>query len=139
MAEWDGILGYAGMNNFYLYRPGSSGPARILPWDADHTFQAPDYGVLAGAAENVLMRRMLEDPELRARYFQLVNEAIGVATSGDWLVREVISQYQQIRDSVLADTLKPYTNEEFDAAFAELLMFAQSRPAFVAQQVQQNQ
>ena len=139
MAEWDGILGYAGMNNFYLYRPGSSGPARILPWDADHTFQAPDYGVLAGAAENVLMRRMLEDPELRARYFQLVNEAIGVATSGDWLVREVIFHYQQIRDSVLADTLKPYTNEEFDAAFAELLMFAQSRPAFVAQQVQQNQ
>jgi spore coat protein CotH len=34
MAEWDGILGYAGMNNFYLYRPGSSAQARLFPWDA---------------------------------------------------------------------------------------------------------
>jgi hypothetical protein len=82
---------------------------------------------------------MLEDPALRARYFQLVNEAIGVAMSGDWLVREVTTQYQQIRDSALADTLKPYTNEEFDAAFAELLTIARARPAFVTQQVQQNQ
>jgi spore coat protein H len=138
LAEWDGVLGYAGMNNFYLYRPGSSAQARILPWDADHTFHAADYPLLAGAAENVLMRRMLEDPVLRARYFQLVNEAIGVAASGDWLVREITTQYQQIRDSVLADILKPYTNEEFDAAFAELLTFARARPAFVTQQVQQN-
>ena len=75
LAEWDGILGYAGMNNFYLYHPGSSTQARIFPWDADHTFHAADYPLLAGAAENVLMRRMLEDPVLRARYFQLVNEA----------------------------------------------------------------
>ena len=139
MAEWDGVLGYAGMNNFYLYRPGSSAQARLFPWDADHTFHAADYPLLAGAAENVLMRRMLEDPVLRARYFQLVNEAIAVAASGDWLVREVSTEYQQIRPSVLADPLKPYTIEEFDAAFAELLNFARTRPAFIAQQVQQNQ
>jgi spore coat protein CotH len=138
MAEWDGVLGYAGMNNFYLYRPGSSPQARIFPWDADHTFHAVDYPLLAGASDNVLMRRMLEDPVLRARYFQLVNEAIAVATSGDWLAREVVTEYQQIRDSVLADPLRPYTIEEFDAAFAELLAFARNRPAFVAQQVQQN-
>jgi spore coat protein CotH len=139
LAEWDGILGYAGMNNFYLYLSGTSAQARFFPWDADHTFHGADYPLLAGATENVLMQRMLEDPVLRARYFHLVNEAIGVAMSGDWLVREVTTQYQQIRDSALADTLKPYTNEEFDAAFAELLTIARTRPAFVTQQVQQNQ
>ena len=139
MAEWDGVLGYAGMNNFYLYRPASSLQARLFPWDADHTFHAADYPLLAGAADNVLMRRMLEDPALRARYFQLVNEAIVVAASGDWLVGEVFREYQQIRPSVLADPLRPYTIEEFDAAFAELLNFARTRPAFVAQQVRQNQ
>jgi hypothetical protein len=68
-----------------------------------------------------------------------VNEAIGVAASGDWLVREITSEYQQIRDSVVADPLKPYTNEEFDAAFAELLNFARTRPSFIAQQVRQIQ
>jgi spore coat protein CotH len=138
IAEWDGILGYAGMNNFYLYRPPSSTPARLFVWDADHTFHAADYPLLAGAAENVLMRRILEDPVLRARYFQLALEAVNVASSGDWLVREVTNDYQQIRNAVYADPLKPYTNEEFDAAFAELLTFARTRPAFVTGQVQQN-
>jgi len=138
MAEWDGILGYAGLNNFYLYRPAASAQARLLPWDADHTFQAADYPLLAGAAENVLMRRILEDPVLRARYFDLLLEAGASASSGDWLVNEVTRDYQQIRDSVLADTLKPYSIEEFDAAFAELLSFARTRPAFIRSQVQQH-
>jgi spore coat protein CotH len=138
MAEWDGILGYAGLNNFYLYRPAASSQARLLLWDADHTFQAADYPLLAGAAENVLMRRMLEDPVLRARYFDLVLEAVGAASSGDWLVNEVTRDYQQIRDAVLADSLKPYSIEEFDAAFAELLAFARTRPAVIRSQVQQN-
>jgi hypothetical protein len=84
------------------------------------------------------MRRMLEDPVLRARFFQLVLEAVNAASSGDWLEREVANDYLQIRDSVRADPFKPYTNEEFDAAFAELLAFARTRPAFVASQVQQN-
>jgi spore coat protein CotH len=138
MAEWDGILGYAGLNNFYLYRPAASAQARLLPWDADHTFQAADYPLLAGAAENVLMRRMLEDPVLRPRYFDLVLEAVGAASSGDWLVNEVTRDYQQIRNAVLADTLKPYSIEEFDRAFAELLTFARTRPAFIRSQVQQS-
>jgi spore coat protein CotH len=138
LAEWDGILGYAGMNNFYLYRPGTSPQARLFPWDADHTFHAVDYPLLSGAPENVLMRRMLEDPVLRARYFDLVLEAVNLASSGDWLVREITNDYQQIRDAAIADTLKPYTIEEFDAAFAELLAFARSRPSFVTSQVQQN-
>jgi spore coat protein H len=138
VAEWDGILGYAGLNNFYLYRPAASAQARLLPWDADHTFQAADYPLLAGAAENVLMRRMLEDPVLRARYFDLVLEAVGAASSGDWLVNEVTRDYQQIRNAVLADSLKPYSIEEFDRAFAELLTFARTRPTFIRSQVQQN-
>ena len=138
LAEWDGILGYAGMNNFYLYRPAGSAQARVFPWDADHTFHALDYPLLAGAFENVLMRRILEEPALRARYFDLVLEAVNVAASDDWLVREVTNEYSQIRDAVLADMLKPYTIEEFDAAFAELLAFARSRPSFITSQVQQN-
>ena len=84
------------------------------------------------------MRRMLEDPVLRARYFQLVLEAVNSASSANWLANEITRDSQQIRDSVLADPFKPYTNEEFDAAVAELLTFARTRPAFVTSQVQQN-
>jgi spore coat protein CotH len=137
LAEWDGLLGYAGMNNFYLYRMAATQQGQLLPWDADHTFIAADYPLLAGAQENVLMKRALEDPALRARYFQLVLEAVSAASSGDWLLREVTNQYVQIRDAVIGDPLKPYTNEEFEAAFIELASFARTRAAFINQQVQQ--
>jgi spore coat protein CotH len=138
LAEWDGILGYAGMNNFYLYRPAATPQARLFPWDADHAFHAADYPLLAGAPENVLMRRMLEDPALRSRYFALVVEAVGLASSDGWLEQEITNNYLQIREAALADPLKPYTNDEFDAACAELLAFARTRPAFVISQVEQN-
>src|SRR5262245_20275740 len=135
-AEWDGVLGYAGMNNFYLYR-ALSGQSRMLPWDTDHAMYAADYPLLSGASENVLMRRALEDPGLRALYFSFVIEAAQSAASGDWLAREIALESQQIRDSAVVDDFKPYSNEEFDAAIAELALFARTRGAFVTSQVQQ--
>jgi hypothetical protein len=65
-------------------------------------------------------------------------EAVAFAVSGDWLANELTTAYTQIRELAFGDPLKPYTNEEFDAAFAELLAFARTRPAFVTQQVQEN-
>jgi spore coat protein CotH len=135
LAEWDGVLGYAGMNNFYLYRDATTGQSRMLPWDADHAMYAADYPLLSGANENVLMRRALEDPVLRARYIVYVREAIQSAAAGDWLAREIAFESQQIRDAALADPVKPYSNEELDAAIAEMTVFGQKRMAFVTKQV----
>ena len=129
MAEWDGVFGYDGMNNFYLYRVGEQ--ARLVPWDRDHSFHAADYPLLAGAAANVIGRRMLEDPALRATYVQAVTEAIAAAEGDAWLEREFTRQYTLIRDAALADPFKLVTNEEFEQAFAELVAFARTRPAFV--------
>ncbi|MBI4476795.1 MAG: CotH kinase family protein, partial [Acidobacteria bacterium] len=36
LAEWDGILGYAGANNFYLYRFEGTTLSRFIPWDKDY-------------------------------------------------------------------------------------------------------
>jgi spore coat protein H len=38
LAEDDGILGYAGLNNFYIYRFEDSDRFQFLPWDKDNTF-----------------------------------------------------------------------------------------------------
>lgn len=135
LAEWDGVLGYAGMNNFYLYRDAATGQSRMLPWDADHAMFAAEYPLLSGATENVLMRRVLEDPVLRQQYFTFVIDATRAAAAEDWLAREIAAETQQIRDSAIADPVKPYSNEEFDAAIAELTVFAQKRIAFVTKQV----
>jgi spore coat protein CotH len=129
LAEWDGVLGYDGMNNFYLYRVGEQ--ARLIPWDRDQAFRAVNYPLLAGANENVLMRRVLEDPPLRAAYVAAVTEAMATAQADGWLEHELARQYALIHDAALADTFKIATNEEFEAAFAELIAFARLRPAFV--------
>jgi len=129
MAEWDGVFGYDGMNNFYLYRIGEQ--AHMIPWDRDQAFHALDYPLLAGVDQNVLGRRMLEDPALRAAYVQAVTEAMAAAQGDGWLEREFTRQFALIRDAALADALKVATNEEFEQAFAELVTFARKRPAFV--------
>jgi spore coat protein CotH len=129
MAEWDGVFGYDGMNNFYLYRTGEQ--AHLIPWDRDQAFHALNYPLLAGVPENVLGRRMLEDPALRAAYVQAVTEAMAAAQADAWLEREFTRQFTLIRDAALADTFKPATNDEFEQAFADLVSFARQRPSFV--------
>jgi spore coat protein CotH len=69
LAEVDGLLGYAGLNNFYLYRFEKQNVSQFLLWDADNTFSAIDYHVQAGHNENVLMRRTLTIPALRSAYY----------------------------------------------------------------------
>jgi len=133
LAEWDGVLGYDGMNNFYLYRVGEQ--AQIIPWDRDQAFRAVNYPLLAGANENVLMRRLLEDPALRAAYVSAVTGAMAVAQADQWLETELTRQYALIRDAGRADTLKLATNDEFEQAFATLIGFARARPAFVLKEL----
>jgi spore coat protein H len=135
LAEWDGVLGYAGMNNFYLYRNATTGQSRMLVWDADHALYAAEYPLLSGSSENVLMRRALEDPVLRQLYSTYVRQAIQSASADNWLAREIAFESQQIRDSAFADPVKPYSNEEFDEAIAELTVFGQKRIPFVTKQL----
>jgi len=136
LAEWDGVLGYAGMNNFYLYRNATTGQSRMLPWDADHALYAAEYPLLSGSNENVLMRRALEDPVLRQLYSSYVRQAIQSASADNWLAGEIAFESQQIRDSAFADTVKPYSNEECAAAIAELTVFGQKRIPFVTKQLE---
>jgi len=129
MAEWDGVFGYDGMNNFYLYRLGEQ--AHLIPWDRDQAFHAADYPLLAGVDQNVLGRRLLSEPDLRAAYVQSVMDAMAAARSDDWLEREFTRQFTVIHDAALADPFKVATNEAFEQAFTELIAFARTRASFV--------
>lgn len=147
MADWDGMLGYAGLNNIYLYRPVDR-PAVIIPWDKDNTFHDVDWPVFEGTAENALMRRALQIPALRAVYVDALREAariavtpadvrVGGAVTGraGWLEAVVESAAGLIRKSGLSDTRKPQDNAAFDAALAEARRFARLRPAVVDAQL----
>jgi spore coat protein CotH len=135
LAENDGILGHAGMNNFYLHRKSRAAPHRLVVWDKDNTFLYAGMDVLSRADENEVMRRALRVPDLRALFLQTL-EACARAASDGWWETTLNSVASLIDAHVRADTRKPFTNEEFDAAMAHMRDFLATRPDFVRQQVE---
>ena len=145
IADWDGIVGYAGLNNFYLYRFEKRQLSQFLLWDADNSFHAIDYPIFAEHGQNVLMRRAMTIPALRSVYFNALLEGAasveqvseeetaapgGIAARG-WLEREIDRLYALIRTAMRADDLKPFTNDEFEASMAFLKQFSRERGRFV--------
>jgi spore coat protein CotH len=148
LAEQDGVLGEWGMNNFFMYRPELSNQFWLIVWDKSQAFvMGQAYPIwrnitdVPEANRNRLMNRALESPDLRALYLDTLLEAGRVARevppgapAGDmrgWLEREIDRAYALIAPSVLADTLKPYTNDEFVASVEALRVFARERTPFV--------
>jgi spore coat protein CotH len=132
LAQNDGILGYAGANNFYLYRFENSQRWQFIPWDEDNAFSATLFSILQGHDRNVLMRRAMQVPELRSEYFSALLETSSAAGGqAGWLDQEVQRQRTLITESMHADPAKPYTNEQFQAAADELVTFTRSRMPFV--------
>ena len=139
LAQWDGILGFAGANNFFLYRFENSSRSQFIAWDEDSAFYAADYPILEGHDPNVLMRRAMSVPELRAAYFDALRAAAASAAESiggiTWLEREIQQQRSIVDAAMRADALKPFTNEEYAADADRLVEFARVRPAFVRSQI----
>jgi spore coat protein CotH len=139
LAQWDGILGYAGVNNFYLYRFENSRRSQFIAWDEDNAFRAADFPILEGHDRNVLMRRAMSVPELRAAYFDGLRAAAASAAEPvggvSWLEREIQLQRSIVDAAMRADELKPYINEEYAAVADGLVEFARARPAFALGQI----
>ena len=132
VSERDGILGDWAMNNFYVYRPSTTNAHVFIPWDRDNAFQAVDASVLLHADENVLVRRLLEHPDLRAHYLQVLEAC---AAQSGWLEQEIAATASLIRAAAYADERKASSNEEFEAGIAFLRAFALSRPAIVRAEI----
>lgn len=145
MADWDGVMGSFGLNNFYLYRAANESVHRVIPWDEDNTFRALDYAVDAFHDQHVLMRRAMQVPELRQVFFdtvQRVSELVATSESGEgpsWLEREIVRRRDLVAARMREDRVKPFSDEEFEAAVAYNLDFARGRADVVRQQLRQLQ
>jgi len=150
LAEDDGILGYAGMNNFYVYRFEDSQRMQFLAWDKDNTFRSVDFDIMTRVNDNVLARRTLALPQYKNDYLNTLLDAAASAMEPDaeaadkadkkdalpgWIEREIVRQYNQIRTAARSDTFKPHSNTEFEAAIEGLLTFARERAGFVKDRV----
>jgi len=141
VAQNDGFLGYAGMNNFYLYRLENSPRHVLLAWDEDNAFWGSEFPIDLRHEQNVLTHKAMQVPELRATYNSVLAEAVTSASEPtgpdnlSWLEYEVRRQLDLIVDALRDDPVKPYSFEEHEAARAHMISVAQGRPSFVQEQL----
>lgn len=141
LAENDGLLGFYGMNNFYLYRYADTRRHRFLPWDKDNSFLVPDFRIFERADENVLFTRAFAYSDLRDLYFQVLEAAIASSEEGlsedtpGWLEAEIDRIAALIAPSVEEDERKPFSTEAFYESVTAMKEFARLRPTFVRQQI----
>jgi hypothetical protein len=147
MAEWDGLVGDFGMNNFYFYRAPGSKQFHVIPWDKDNTFKAVDYPIWPdGMQNNVLTRQLMNVGELREHFLDAVlqcvrvaDEPVGQATGDEppltWLQNEIEVEFAQIREGALADSRKLGGTGAFLGGIENLRDFARRRSDIVRAQV----
>jgi spore coat protein CotH len=135
LSEPDGILGFGGMSNFYLYRPIDSTVQQLIPWDKDLALADAESSVLLRADENEVFRRLLAFTDLRTLYFDTLEACARSAQEDGWLAGEIAGAAALIEADAHADPLKPVSNDEFDAAVSELMAFGRRRPAAVIEEV----
>lgn len=129
IAQDDGFNGYAGMNNFYLYRLENSTTHVFIAWDEDVAFLSPDFGIATRLTDNVLTRKTLELPSYQAQYFSVLNDAATAAS--DWMRQEMQRQLELIHQAMVDDPQKPYTDAEYLAERERMLAFPEARITFV--------
>jgi hypothetical protein len=138
MVEWDGLVGFAAMNNFYLYRSRQNGRSQFIPKDKDASLAFVDIPVRYRLDTNVLIQRALRIAELREAFLGALTQCAALAQEPGaddgrgWLEREVDRETSQIASAVAEDPVFPYSFDEFESVRDALLDFARARPPFVS-------
>lgn len=135
LSEADGVLGSAGMANFYLYRGPSSNRHRLIVWDKDHTFAAVDSPIFLRVEENALVSRALAFTDLRALYLDVLDQCAHSADADGWLEGEIVRLAALIDVAAREDVRKPYDDETHQMAVEFLKQFARQRPSFVLREI----
>lgn len=142
LGENDGFLGEWGANNFYLYRREDKPQHVIIAWDDDLTFWGPTYDLLSFHDSNVLMRKLMEVPELRALYLSTLLESavaaaeVSPATTIGALEAEIRRELDLVSVAMRADTAKPYTETEVQTASDLMRQYGAQRVTFVLCEVE---
>lgn len=135
LSELDGMLGYAGVNNFYMFRPSGSLRHVAVPWDKDNAFFDVTSSVWQRADENAIVRQALAFPDLRAGYLDALTRAIDAATEDGWLAAQLEEMLALVDQAAREDQRKPFPEEERAAAIEQLRQFVAGRAERVRAEV----
>ena len=142
MVESDGLAGFAGMNNFDLYR-FRNGLSQFLPKDKDGSLATVDDSITFRLDTNVLARRAMKVPALRDAYLNALRQCAALAAEPapedqrGWLEREVERETTLVTPAIADDPVFPFSFDDFRSTADLLIAFAQRRGAFVDCQVAQ--
>ena len=135
LGEVDGFTGYAGVNNFYVYRAQGSTRHIFLPWDRDHTLWQLDLSIFERANGNRLLYNALAHSDLRALFLDTIERCAKSAVEDKWLETQASRLSALVDSAAPFDTRLPYTKEKHDGEVANVIDFAQRRSAFVLKEV----
>ena len=135
VSELDGMLGYAGVNNFYMFRPTDSLRHVVVPWDKDNAFFDVTSSVWQRVDENAIVRQVLSFPDLRAGYLDALTRTVDAASEDGWLAAELESMLALVDDAAREDQRKPFPESERAAAIAQLRQFVAERAGRVRAEV----
>ncbi len=135
MSEWDDVLGYAGVNNVYLFRPAGSAQHQFVPWDRDNAFHDEDPWIFRRVHENVLVRRALSYPDLYALYLDTLERSALAASENGWLENEMRAAAGLVSAAAAGDPRTPYPYQQHEEDLRFLIEFARHRPQDVLAQV----
>ncbi|PYQ23109.1 MAG: hypothetical protein DMF81_09830 [Acidobacteria bacterium] len=116
IVENDGFVGYAGMNNFFVYQLAGGTKFTFIPWDQNTTFVSADWPLFQRTDTNVLIRRLLADPTLKQFYVDAIKKAVASFVNTSWLGPQLDADYNLIRNAALTDPKKPFSNDEFESS-----------------------
>lgn len=138
LAENDGLLGYAGLNNFYVYRLANTNRHRLFPWDEDFSFSFISSSLLRrGEQPVVLFERAFAQPDYRQLFLDVAEACAHDVTENGWLSSELERFVGLITPSVLEDARKQFSNEAYFAEIDFIREFAATRTQYVLKEIAQ--
>jgi hypothetical protein len=105
-----------------------------LRWDQDNSFDPISMPPAWNMMTNVLAAKIWNEPKYRNAYLGRLLDIADLLSTG-WFEQEASREYEQIRESVYADPVMPYTRDQFDQVNVSTQQFARERADVVRQLV----
>lgn len=126
-------------HNYALYRNSETGLFEIIPWDYDATWGRKvsggimryNYFPIEGKEENHLSNLLLQVPEFRKLYRDLLVETLETKFTVEYMENKVYSLHQAIRPHILLDPYKMKAIDTFDAEPEFIFQFIRARNTYL--------
>lgn len=130
-------------HNYALYRNSENGLFEIIPWDYDGTWGRKisgsimkyDYVPIWGKEENNLIYLLLQVPEFRELYRNILLDILETKFTVEHLKEKILSLHQSLRPYVILDPYKKKDINKFDSDPEVIFKFIRDRSKYLKEQM----